>query len=335
MSTYRYTEYFENEVLRKRPYLRKEWCIIVIENPIRVEVQPDDRVRFWGRIEELGDSCSCLIQKSSVSTFRRISMIRTIVTALVLLVVTISSFSQKLRYVTVISENANLRGTPSASGEIIDVVEEGETFRLVEIRGAWYLVETTNYVGWLHGNTIRLGAGQAEITTRPKYTNNDASWLYENKARANRRAPRPPVATIRPDSGTVMLGGSFRSGLGNLTISNGTSTDAIAKLVDYSIGKSYREIYIHATSSITIQNIATGSYELLFSLGDGYAPSLNKFLRNASYSKFDSLISFEETKEVIGNTIRTNYNSYRLTLNKVAGGNAKTSRISEAEFEKY
>ena len=51
MSDYKYTAYFENEVLRKRPYLRREWCIFVIENPIRVDTQEDDRVRFWGRIE--------------------------------------------------------------------------------------------------------------------------------------------------------------------------------------------------------------------------------------------------------------------------------------------
>ena len=52
MPDYEYTTYFENEVLRKRPYLKKEWCIFVIENPIRVEVQADDRVRFWGRVAE-------------------------------------------------------------------------------------------------------------------------------------------------------------------------------------------------------------------------------------------------------------------------------------------
>jgi hypothetical protein len=53
MDEYRYTAYFENEVLRKRPYLRREWCIFVIENPLRVEVQDDDRVRFWARIADL------------------------------------------------------------------------------------------------------------------------------------------------------------------------------------------------------------------------------------------------------------------------------------------
>lgn len=27
MSEYNYTEYFENEILQKRPYLKKDWCI--------------------------------------------------------------------------------------------------------------------------------------------------------------------------------------------------------------------------------------------------------------------------------------------------------------------
>jgi hypothetical protein len=55
MTNYKYTPYFENEVLRKRPYLKKEWCIRVLENPIRVESQEGNRFRFWGRVEELGD----------------------------------------------------------------------------------------------------------------------------------------------------------------------------------------------------------------------------------------------------------------------------------------
>ena len=52
---YEFTDYFEKEVLRKRPYLKKEWCIQVLENPIRVERQEDNRFRFWGSIKELED----------------------------------------------------------------------------------------------------------------------------------------------------------------------------------------------------------------------------------------------------------------------------------------
>lgn len=36
---YKFTEYFEKEVLRKRPYLKKEWCVRILQNPVRVEPQ--------------------------------------------------------------------------------------------------------------------------------------------------------------------------------------------------------------------------------------------------------------------------------------------------------
>jgi hypothetical protein len=53
MTEYRFTDYFENEVLRKRPYIKKEWCIRVIEHPIKAESQEHNRYRFWAAIEEL------------------------------------------------------------------------------------------------------------------------------------------------------------------------------------------------------------------------------------------------------------------------------------------
>jgi len=50
---FKYTEYFEKEVLRKRPYLKKEWCIEIIKNPLKSEKQEDNRYRFWGEVKEL------------------------------------------------------------------------------------------------------------------------------------------------------------------------------------------------------------------------------------------------------------------------------------------
>jgi hypothetical protein len=50
---YKFTDYFEKEVLRKRPYIKKEWCIKVLENPLKAEKQEDNRFRFWGEIKEL------------------------------------------------------------------------------------------------------------------------------------------------------------------------------------------------------------------------------------------------------------------------------------------
>jgi hypothetical protein len=53
MKEYGFTDYFENEVLRKRPYLKREWCIRVIEHPLKTEPQEHNRYRFWAAIEEL------------------------------------------------------------------------------------------------------------------------------------------------------------------------------------------------------------------------------------------------------------------------------------------
>mgnify|MGYP005620943955 CR=1 FL=1 len=53
MDMYHFTEYFEEQVLRKRPYIQKAWCIKVLENPLRVEPQESNRYRFWGEVPEL------------------------------------------------------------------------------------------------------------------------------------------------------------------------------------------------------------------------------------------------------------------------------------------
>ena len=46
------THYFRNSVLARRPYLKPEWIERVLQNPIKVEVQSNGRIRYWGYIEE-------------------------------------------------------------------------------------------------------------------------------------------------------------------------------------------------------------------------------------------------------------------------------------------
>jgi len=55
LDQFRFTEYFENEVMRKRPYLKKEWCTYVVKNAVRSEAQENNRQRFWAAIPELGN----------------------------------------------------------------------------------------------------------------------------------------------------------------------------------------------------------------------------------------------------------------------------------------
>ena len=49
-----FTAYFERKVLAKRPYITREMCIRVVEDPVRIELQTDcERVRFWAQVPEL------------------------------------------------------------------------------------------------------------------------------------------------------------------------------------------------------------------------------------------------------------------------------------------
>ena len=48
------TRYFEEQVLRKRPYLKVEWCELALNEPLYYEIQPDDRIRYWVFVVELG-----------------------------------------------------------------------------------------------------------------------------------------------------------------------------------------------------------------------------------------------------------------------------------------
>jgi hypothetical protein len=54
VQAYKFTEYFERQVLRKRPYLKRAWCVFVLEHAVRSEPQEHNRHRFWTAIPELG-----------------------------------------------------------------------------------------------------------------------------------------------------------------------------------------------------------------------------------------------------------------------------------------
>ncbi|MEA3015943.1 MAG: hypothetical protein QOI38_665 [Sphingomonadales bacterium] len=50
------TRYFEEQVLRKRPYIDREWCAAAISDPIRREMQEDGRIRFWREVTLAGET---------------------------------------------------------------------------------------------------------------------------------------------------------------------------------------------------------------------------------------------------------------------------------------
>ena len=49
------TRYFAEQVLRKRPYLSEALCLTVLADPLVRSIQPDGRLRCWGRVTLPGE----------------------------------------------------------------------------------------------------------------------------------------------------------------------------------------------------------------------------------------------------------------------------------------
>ncbi len=64
------TRYFNEQVLRKRPYVRLDWCERIIANPLKREVQPNGRIRHWGAVPELGGRALRVVTLEDGETIR-------------------------------------------------------------------------------------------------------------------------------------------------------------------------------------------------------------------------------------------------------------------------
>ena len=62
------TAYFEEQVLKKRPYLKRESCQRATENPVKKEIQDYARIRHWIYIRSYS---SDFMDKYPTSFFRR------------------------------------------------------------------------------------------------------------------------------------------------------------------------------------------------------------------------------------------------------------------------
>ena len=56
------TRYFEEQVLRKRPYIERDWCAAVISAPLKKETQDDGRLRFWGEVIRPGEAAKRILR---------------------------------------------------------------------------------------------------------------------------------------------------------------------------------------------------------------------------------------------------------------------------------
>jgi hypothetical protein len=48
------TDYFRDDVMVKRPYIKLDWCLMALQKPVRRETQSEDgRIRYWVYVPEI------------------------------------------------------------------------------------------------------------------------------------------------------------------------------------------------------------------------------------------------------------------------------------------
>lgn len=96
----------------------------------------------------------------------------------------------------VISEKANLRGTPTTKGKVVDTLSRQTNLEVIKQKGVWFLVQTSDYVGWIHGNTIKIPDPNSLISEGSLVSQPKAKKATRRKKRS-RTTPRPRVRKSR------------------------------------------------------------------------------------------------------------------------------------------
>ncbi|MFF2349744.1 hypothetical protein ACFVVL_08175 [Kitasatospora sp. NPDC058115] len=132
----------------------------------------------------------------------------------------------------------------------------------------------------------------------------------------------PPQQTRSKENDTFVTKGKLR-GKGELNIDNSEgSSDSVVSLSQS--GKAVHSLYVGKGKKGSIEGIEDGTYDVFFSDGVDWDPTLKMFTQNCSYSKFDESLDFV--------TDRTTYQIWSITLTAKVGGNAKTSDVDEENF---
>lgn len=143
--------------------------------------------------------------------------------------------------------------------------------------------------------------------------------------------PNPPIVIAKNRSlsaNAVLVSQAIG---GTLKVSNGTNRDAYVKLVDPHSRILVAAFFVKSNSTYMLEGITDGSYQVLFVLGNRWNPRTQSFTQNKRFAKFDKFLNY--TTMQLSDGIQ--YRAFEITLNPVAGGNARTSRVNEREFNRY
>jgi hypothetical protein len=135
----------------------------------------------------------------------------------------------------------------------------------------------------------------------------------------------PTHGTPQPGTGTYFTS-TGRSGRGELTISNGTSDDAVITLA---VGSAARiSVFIRHGATYKIPAISDGSYRVYYSSGADWDATAKGFARSCAFSRFDDPLSFT----TVTTAYDVRWSTWNLTLQPVFGGTATTSKVNPRDY---
>jgi len=129
-------------------------------------------------------------------------------------------------------------------------------------------------------------------------------------------------------NGTNIQPPQGESGYSQLTIENGNTVDAVAKLVDATSGQTLRFVYVKANDTVVLDNLGQGTYILKFALGTDWDQYQQQFRHLRTVLAFSDPLEFVVKRDAAGEAWRT----YTVTLHPVLHGQAQTEPIPADEF---
>src|SRR5262249_41278485 len=146
-----------------------------------------------------------------------------------------------------------------------------------------------------------------------------------------------PVNPNRLRTGSTPFTGGIRSGNSEITVDNGTDTDALVRVVRFRQGNQQhvRNFYIRAQGRFVADLIPPGEYVLRVAFGTDWNSETRKFNYRRSFAETQTFTVDEtrwtETRDD-GEVVRTRSSALSITLHKVPHGNFQSHPITEEEF---
>jgi hypothetical protein len=175
------------------------------------------------------------------------------------------------------------------------------------------------------GSVVRAGLGNADATAALRTSLASVYAKLPGDQPALKLPSAGQKAGSHPSNGTYIRDRN-RGGRAELAIDNGGSADAVVTLSKG--GKPAIAVYVRKGKTYTVRNVSDGSYAVFFSGGAGWDDAAHAFGRNCTFSRFEDPLRFRTTRDARG----IYWQNFRITLQPVIGGTARTDDVDPDDF---